>query len=63
MDTRQLADWIIAEKGFAGADRHLRTSVAYRIVQALRMQEKRGGKIERRGKKGNAIVWCINGCA
>jgi hypothetical protein len=57
LDTRQLAEWIIAEKGFPGADRHLRTSVAYRIVQALRMQEKRGGGIRRAGKNGNAIVW------
>lgn len=56
-DTRQIAEWIIAEKGFPGADRHLRTSVAYRIVQALRMQEKRGGRIARAGKHGNAIVW------
>lgn len=58
-DTRQLAEWIIAEKGFPGADRHLRTSIAYRIVQALRMQEKRGGKIERLGKRGNALVWTL----
>lgn len=57
MDTRQLAQWIIAEKGFPGADRHLRTSIAYRIVQALRMQEKRAGNIVRRGKQGNAILW------
>lgn len=56
MDTRQLAEWIIAKKGFPGADRHLRTSVAYRIVQALRMQEKRG-TIERLGKTQAAIIW------
>jgi hypothetical protein len=34
-----------------------RKAVAYRIVQALRMQEKRGGKIKRTGRLGNAIVW------
>ena len=56
LDTRQLAEWIIEAKGFPGADRHLKTSVAYRIVQALRMQEKRGG-IRRVGKNGNAIIW------
>ncbi|MEP7240230.1 MAG: hypothetical protein ABI697_05040 [Devosia sp.] len=57
LDTRQLAEWIITRKGFLGADRHLRSAVAYRIVQALRMQEKRGGKIARDGKIGNAIRW------
>jgi hypothetical protein len=34
----------------------LRSSVALRIVNALRMQEKRG-KVQRVGKSGNAIVW------
>lgn len=57
MSTRELADWIIREKGFPAPDRHLRTAVAYRIVQALRMQEKRGGKVVRDGKRGNAIAW------
>lgn len=58
MDTRQLAAAVIEAKGFDGADRHLRTAVAYRIVQALRMQERRrGGAIRREGKSGNAIVW------
>lgn len=60
-DTRELSSAIIAYKGFPGADRHLRTSVAYRIVQALRMQEKRGGQIQRIGKKGNSIVWKLSG--
>ena len=60
MDTRQLADWIIERKGFPAPDRHLRTSVAYRIVQALRMQEKRAGLIRRAGKSGNAIVWTVS---
>ena len=55
-DTRQLAAWIIERKGFPAPDRHLRSAVAYRIVQALRMQEKRGG-IRRIGKNGNAILW------
>ena len=54
--TRELADYIVAAKGFPGADRHLKTSIAYRIVQALRMQEKRGRTI-RDGKAGNALVW------
>lgn len=57
-DTRQLALACIEAKGLDAADRHLRTTVAYRIVQALRMQEKRGG-IRRDGKRGNAIVWAL----
>lgn len=57
LSTRELAENIIQQKGFPGADRHLRTSIVYRIVQALRMQEKRGGKIVRVGKKANVMTW------
>lgn len=57
-DTRELAAWIIERKGFPVPDRHLRTAVAYRIVQALRMQEHRGQML-RIGKNGNAIVWTL----
>jgi hypothetical protein len=57
LSTRELAAWIIDYKGFPGADRHLKSAVAYRIVQALRMQEKRGGPIRRVGKRSGAIVW------
>lgn len=57
LDTRQLAVAVIRAKGFDEGDRHLRTAIAYRIVQALRMQEKRGGKVRRGGKTGNAIRW------
>jgi hypothetical protein len=56
LDTRQLALSVIEAKGLDAADRHLRTAVAYRIVQALRMQERRGG-LRRIGKSGNAIIW------
>lgn len=57
--TRELAQWVIEKKGFPAPDRHLRTSVAYRIVQALRMQERRSGRVIRIGKEGNAIVWSL----
>lgn len=57
LSTVELAASIIETKGFPGADRHLRTSVAYKIVQALRMQEKRGGMVKRIGKRSGAIVW------
>lgn len=56
-DTRELALYVIRHKGFDEGDRHLRKAIAYRIVQALRLQEKRGGPIKRQGKQGNAIVW------
>lgn len=56
-DTRELALYIIRQKGFDERDRHLRTSVALRIVQALRMQERRGMRIRRAGKRGNTIIW------
>lgn len=59
MDTRQLAAWVIDKKGFPTPDRHLRKAVAYRIVQAMRMLDKRGVHIVRGGKNGNAIVWRI----
>lgn len=57
MDTRQLSDWITEKKQFPNPDRHLKTSIAFRIVQALRLQEKRGGNIRRIGKVSNVIVW------
>ncbi|MFK4810699.1 hypothetical protein ACI3KW_10850 [Devosia sp. ZW T5_3] len=57
MDTRQLAAYVIAAKGFDSDDRHLRTAIAYRIVQALRLQEKRRSAIERASKNANVITW------
>lgn len=60
MSTRQLTDWIIEKKGFPNPDRHLQTSIAYRVVQALRLQDKHGGPIKRQGKNGNAILWVID---
>lgn len=57
MDTRQLALHIIRQKGFDDKDRHLRKAVAFRVVQALTMQEKRGGPVKRVGKHANVLVW------
>lgn len=57
MDTRELALWVIRNKGFDENDRHLKKAVAFRIVQALRLQEKRGGPIKRLGKNANVILW------
>jgi hypothetical protein len=63
MDTRALALYIIRKKGFDEADRHLRKAVAYRVVQALRMQEKRRGPIQRVEKVGNVVVWSLTNAA
>ena len=56
MDTRELALYAMRAKGLDDTDKHLRSSVALRIVHALRLQEKRG-KVQRVGKSGNATVW------
>ena len=61
MNTRELALYVINAKGFDAGDRHLRTAIAYRIVQALRLQEKRRGAVQRAGKAGNVVVWAIPG--
>lgn len=63
MDTRQLALHVIRAKGFDETDRHLRKAVAYRIVQALRLQEKRAGAIQRVSKISNVVVWQLGGAA
>lgn len=60
MSTRQLANWIIEKKAFPNPDRHLKTSIAYRVMQALRLQEKRGGAIRRQGKDGNTLLWSLH---
>lgn len=57
MSTVELAEWVIARKQFPGADRHLRKAIAYKIVQALRMNERRARTVQRVGKKGSAILW------
>lgn len=59
LNTRELATYVIKAKGFDGEDRHLRTAIAYRIVQALRLQEKRRGPIQRVDKVSNVVVWAL----
>lgn len=58
-NTRELALSIIDYKGFNRDDRHLRKAIAYRIVQALRLQEKRRGPIRRVEKVANIITWIL----
>jgi len=55
-DTRQLAEYVIREKGLDADDKPLRISIQLRVVQAMRMREKRG-QVTRQGKRAQAIVW------
>ncbi|MFC3694855.1 hypothetical protein [Chenggangzhangella methanolivorans] len=57
MDTRELAYAVMKAKGFA-ADEELRKAITYRIVQALRMQEKRGS-VSGRGRRKGLRVWAF----
>lgn len=54
--TRELAEYLIAQKGLDAGDKHLRYSMALRVVNAMRMAEKRG-QVQRVGMSGNAIIW------
>ena len=56
LTTRELAAHVIAAKGWDRDDGALRKAVAYRIVQALTMQEKRG-KVESPGKRKGVRLW------
>lgn len=58
LTTREIAARIIADKGMDTADSVLRKTVAYRVVQALRLQWKRG-KIDSPGKRNNVRTWAI----
>ena len=57
--TRELAEYVIAAKGLDASDKHFRYSVALRVVNAMRMAEKRG-QVQRVGMSGNAIVWGVS---
>lgn len=56
LDTRELSTQVVRAKGFDEADKELRKAIAYKIVQALRMQLKRG-TIGAEGKRNNVWVW------
>lgn len=56
LDTRELAVRVIRAKGLDEGDHVLRVNIAYRCVQALRMQAKRG-KVAAAGKQKGAWVW------
>jgi hypothetical protein len=56
LDTRELALRVIRAKRLDTKDAVLRKSIAFRIVQALRLQAKRGGVIALPKRKG-VRVW------
>jgi hypothetical protein len=58
MTTRELAVYVVREKGLDEVDTVLRTSIAYRIVQAMRLQLKRGS-INSPGKQRGVRVWTL----
>lgn len=60
LDTRELALRVIQAKGMDEGDGVLRTSLAFRIVQALRLQAKRGSVISM-GKRKNVCLWASGG--
>ena len=59
MSTVQVAAHVIAAKGLAKDDRHLRKAIGYKLVQLLRQWEKKK-KVERVGKVGTVIVWRLS---
>ncbi|HVV94480.1 MAG TPA: hypothetical protein VHD15_13790 [Hyphomicrobiales bacterium] len=58
LDTRELSRRVVAAKGFNEADNELRKAIAFRIVQALTMQAKRG--LLASEKRGGLRVWRIS---
>ena len=56
MTTRELAVYVIQERGLDASDKVLRQSVAYRLVQSLSRQWKRG-KVGSEGIRGGVRVW------
>jgi hypothetical protein len=60
LDTRELALRVIKAKGLDECDKVMRQTVAFRIVQALSIAEKRG-KIESGGKRKGVRIWHESG--
>ncbi len=56
LDTRELALRVIKSKGLDAKDTVLRRSIAFRIVQALRLQRRRG-KVKGSEKRKGVRVW------
>jgi hypothetical protein len=58
ISTVGIARYVMASKGLDMEDRHLRKSIAYKLVQVMRRWE-RQRKVRRAGKEGSAVVWCV----
>jgi hypothetical protein len=56
LDTRELALRVIRAKGLDETDRALRAATAYQIVQAMRLQAKRG-QVESSEKRNGVRLW------
>jgi hypothetical protein len=56
LDTRQLAQRVLAARGFNEADPVLRKAIMFRLVQALRLQDLRGA-IQNGGRRKGVRVW------
>ncbi len=56
MSTTAIASHVLTVKGLDGADRHLRTAMALKLVHLLRQWERRK-RVVRIGRNRNAIVW------
>lgn len=54
--TRELAIYVMQDKGLDVDDKVMAKAIAHRLIHALRMQCHRG-KVQRIGKKGAAIIW------
>jgi hypothetical protein len=59
LDTRELALRVIRDKGLDEADKVMRESVAFRVVQALGIAAKRGA-IGSLGKRKGVRVWRLS---
>lgn len=57
-DTRELALYVVAAKGLDAGDNPLVQAIGYRVIQTMRMQQKRG-KLADRGKRAGRIVWAL----
>ena len=55
-DTRQLALYVIEAKGLNGEDAVLRRSIAFRVVQAMRLQAKRD-MVKQLPKRKGVSMW------
>lgn len=58
LDTRELTQAVMKAKGLDGGDKVLAKAIAYRMIQALRMQQKRA-KLATLGKRRGVSVWAL----